>query len=42
MNFNIYNIENQKQNSFRDPCRCPKVLIADDEPFNLIALEGFL
>ena len=42
MNFNIYNIENQKQNSFREPCRCPKVLIADDEPFNLIALEGFL
>lgn len=41
MNFNIINID-QGQKSFREPCRCPKVLIADDEPFNLIALEGFL
>jgi hypothetical protein len=24
----------------KEPCKCPKVLIADDEPFNLIALEA--
>jgi len=23
-------------------CKCPKILIVDDEPFNLIALEGLL
>ena len=26
----------------KEPCKCPKILIADDEPFNLIALEGLL
>jgi CheY-like chemotaxis protein len=25
-----------------ESCKCAKVLIADDEPFNLIALEGLL
>jgi hypothetical protein len=51
MNFNIFNIDQASsgkgsglsgQKSFREPCRCAKILIADDEPFNLIALEGFL
>ncbi len=23
-------------------CKCPKILIVDDEPFNIIALEGML
>eukprot|EP00347_Sterkiella_histriomuscorum_P022748 403337305 len=31
-------------NSSQNPseCQCPKILIVDDEPFNLIALEGIL
>lgn len=24
------------------PCECPRILVADDEPFNIIALEGIL
>ena len=48
---NIFHIihaekDNQRKGSSYDrskePCKCPKVLIADDEPFNLIALEGLL
>ena len=44
---NIFHINvNQKLGSsydrHKEPCKCPKVLIADDEPFNLIALEGLL
>ena len=23
-------------------CNCPKILLVDDEPFNLMALEGLL
>ena len=23
-------------------CNCPQILIVDDEPFNIIALEGLL
>ena len=33
---------NYEKVSSKEPCKCPKVLIADDEPFNLIALEGLL
>ena len=34
------NFENRS--SKKEECKCPRVLIADDEPFNLIALEGLL
>jgi PleD family two-component response regulator len=36
----ISNLENLR--SKNEECKCPRVLIADDEPFNLIALEGLL
>ncbi len=36
----ISNFENRS--SKYEECKCPRVLIADDEPFNLIALEGLL
>jgi hypothetical protein len=34
------NFENR--GSKYEECKCARVLIADDEPFNLIALEGLL
>jgi CheY-like chemotaxis protein len=35
-------VTNFNSNAVIHGCPCPKVLIVDDEPFNLIALEGLL
>ncbi len=33
---------NLNRNGTNDKCNCKQILIADDEPFNVIALEGML
>jgi hypothetical protein len=34
--------EENKDEESHPVCNCPSVLIADDEPFNAVALEGLL
>ncbi|CDW73169.1 histidine kinase-dna gyrase b-and hsp90-like domain containing protein [Stylonychia lemnae] len=35
-------IEIQEESKILQKCKCPRILIADDDPFNIIAIEGML
>ena len=37
-----YEMKDDFENDSFRPCECPKVLGVDDEPFNLLAVEGFM
>ena len=41
-NFDITNINIVIESLVQKPCRCPEVLIVDDDPFNLFSLEVIL
>jgi len=38
----MQNLKSQYGSEFELPCHCSQILLADDEPFNLIALESML
>jgi CheY-like chemotaxis protein len=38
----IFSLQNEAKHQSQLVCQCPSVLIVDDEPYNLIAIEGLL